>query len=195
MSFQNLSVNASSGASIPIIDHSQSATGSVGVGMYPSLMGSFSCPAPILMIVSSFGGASSSLKSMSFCTTHMEDPWILSTPSTLSEPIVTDALLPATMVAYHANLEYVVEPSPSSSRTEEEDPYVLPTLAVQSSHAYDYLDSVFPSDKAIIEAMSGVDHHGKSSIIDLTFFPSLTAWSMRNLGSFLERELVVPWFR
>ena len=52
-SFKNPSVNASSGASIPIIDHSQSATGSVGVGMYPSLMGSFSCSTPILMIGSS----------------------------------------------------------------------------------------------------------------------------------------------
>ena len=43
-SFHNLSVNASSGASIPIIDHSQPATKSVDVGMYPSLMGTFSCP-------------------------------------------------------------------------------------------------------------------------------------------------------
>ena len=44
-SFQNMSVNASFRASILIIDHSQLKTGSVGVGMYPSLMGSFSCPA------------------------------------------------------------------------------------------------------------------------------------------------------
>ena len=77
MSFQNLSVNASSGASIPIIDHSQPATRSVGVGMYPSLMGTFSCPAIVLMIGSSSGGASSSLSSVSFHTTHMEGPWIL----------------------------------------------------------------------------------------------------------------------
>ena len=57
-SFKNLSVNASSGTSIPIIDHSQSATGSVGVGMYPYFMGTFSCPDPILMIRSSLSGAS-----------------------------------------------------------------------------------------------------------------------------------------
>ena len=65
MPFQNPCVNASSRASIPIIDHSQLATGSVGVGMYPSLMEIFSCPAPMLMIGSSFGGASSSLNSVS----------------------------------------------------------------------------------------------------------------------------------
>ena len=40
---------------------------------------------------------------------------------------------------------------------EEEDPYVLPTWALQFSHMHDCLDSVFPSDEAIIEAMSGVD--------------------------------------
>ena len=70
------------------------------MGMYPSLMGSFSCPAPILMIGSSFGEASTSMRSVYFRTSHMEDPWILHTPNTLSEPIVKDVSLPATMVAY-----------------------------------------------------------------------------------------------
>ena len=60
-SFHNLSVNASSRASILIIDHSQSTTGSVAVGMYPSVMGTFRHPAPVLMNGSSFRGASSSL--------------------------------------------------------------------------------------------------------------------------------------
>ena len=59
-SFHNLSVNASSGTSIPITDHSQPTTGSVGVGMYPYLMGTFSSPVSVLMIGSSFGGALSS---------------------------------------------------------------------------------------------------------------------------------------
>ena len=114
-SFKNLSVNASLGASVPIIDHSQSATGSVGVGMYPSLMGTFSCPAPALMIGSSFGGASSSLNSVSFRTTHMEDPWILPSPNPSNGPIEMDVPLPAAMIAYQSNLDCVVEPSPSSS--------------------------------------------------------------------------------
>ena len=127
------------------------------MGMYPSLMGSFSCRAPILMIGSSSGEASTSMRSVYFRTSHMEDPWILPTLSIPSEPIVTDVSFPTTMVAYQANLESVAEPSPSSSWTEEEDPYVLPAWAVQSSHAHDCLDSVFPSDEAIIEAMSGVE--------------------------------------
>ena len=82
MSFKNPSITAYSGASILIVEHSQPATGSVGVGMYPSLMGSFSCPTPILMIGSSFGEASKSVRLVSFRMTHMEDPWILPTPNT-----------------------------------------------------------------------------------------------------------------
>ena len=67
-SFKNMCVTASSGDSILIIDHSQLETGSVGVGMYPSLMGSFSWHAPILMIGSSSGEASKSMRSVSFRT-------------------------------------------------------------------------------------------------------------------------------
>ena len=61
------------------------------------------------------------------------------------------------MIAYQANLKNVAEPCSSSSWMEEEDPYVLPAWEVQSSHAHDFLDTIFPSDEAIIEAMSGVE--------------------------------------
>ena len=72
-------------------------------------------------------------------------------------PVETDIPFPATMVAYQENLDQVVESNPSSSRIEEEDPYVLSAWAVQSSHAHDCLDIVFPSDEVIIEAMSRVE--------------------------------------
>ena len=157
MSFHNPNINASLRTSILIIDHSQLATGSVGVDMYPSLMGTFSCPTPVLMIGSSFGGASSSLNLVSFRTTHIEDPWILPSSSPSNGPIETDVPFPAAMIAYQENLDCVAEPRPSSSRTEEEDPYVLPAWVVESSHAHDFLDSVFPSVEAIIEAMSRVE--------------------------------------
>ena len=99
-SFQNPCVNASSRDSISIIDHSQLATESVGMGMYPSLMGTFNCHAPILMIGSSFGGDSSSLNSMSFRTTHMEDPWILPSPSSLVGLIEMDVSFLTMIIAY-----------------------------------------------------------------------------------------------
>ena len=98
--------------------------------MYPSLMEIFGCLAPILMIGSSFGEASLSMRSVSFHTNHKEDPWILPTPNPSCEPIEMDVPLLATMIAYQANIGFVAEPSSSSSRTEEEDPYVLPTWAV-----------------------------------------------------------------
>ena len=102
----------------------------MGVGMYPSLMGSFSCPAPILMIGSSSDETSTSTTSVSFRTTHMEDPWILPTPSTSSEPVETSVSFPAAMISYQANLKNVAEPCSSSSQMEEEDPYVLLAWAV-----------------------------------------------------------------
>ena len=103
-SFHNPSVNASSAASILIIDHSQPTTRSVAVGMYPSIMGTFSFPVPVPMIGSSFCGASSSSNSVSFHTTHMEYPWIFPSLSTSSVPVETDMPLPATMAAYQADL-------------------------------------------------------------------------------------------
>ena len=93
-------------------------------------MGSFSCPAPILMVGSSFNEDLTSTRLVSFCTSHMEDPWILPTPSTLSEPVETSVSLPTAMIAYQANLKNVAGPCSSSSQMEEEDPYVLPTWAV-----------------------------------------------------------------
>ena len=72
----------------------------MGVGMYHSLMGTFSCPMHVLMIGSSICGASPSLSSVSFCISHMEDPWILPSPNTLSIPVETDMPLPTTMVVY-----------------------------------------------------------------------------------------------
>ena len=86
------------------------------------------------MIGSNFDEASISTISVSFHTNHMEYPWILPTSSTSSEPVETSVSLPAAMIAYQANLKSVAEPSPSSSWMEEEDPYVLPTWAVESSH-------------------------------------------------------------
>ena len=94
--------------------------------MYLSLMGTFSCPAPVLMIGSSFVGASASLNSVSFCTTHMEDPWILPLPSASSMLVDADVSFPATIVAYHMNIDHV-----------------LPAWAIDSSHSHEFLDDVF----------------------------------------------------
>ena len=80
------------------------------------------------MIGSSVGRDLTSLNSISFLTSHMEDPWILPSPSTSSDnsiPVEIDVMFPATLVAYQDNLDNGVEPSPSSLWMEEEDPYVF----------------------------------------------------------------------
>ena len=116
-SFDNSSSKASAGASISVIDHSQSATENIRVGMYPSLMGNFSFVAPILMTGSNLAKDSMSLSLVPFLTLHIEDPWTLlslSTSGEVSIPAEMDFPLPTTMVAYQANLDSVVESSPSS---------------------------------------------------------------------------------
>ena len=65
----------------------------------------------------------------------------------------------------------------------------------QYTHAHDCLDSVFPLDKEIIEAMSGVEppweelHHRSYFLLKLD---CLEREDFREVLS--ERELVVPWF-
>ena len=117
ISFDNSSWKASSGTSIPVIDHSQPKTENIGVVLYPSLMGTFSCATPILMIISSLGKDSTSLSSIPFCTSQTEDRCTIPSLSILREvyiPIEMDMLFPTTMVAYQANLDSVDESSPSS---------------------------------------------------------------------------------
>ena len=143
------------------------------MGMYPSLMGTFSFLAPVLMIGSSLGGASSSSNSLSFHTTHMEDPWILPSSSASSVPVKTDVSLPTTMVACQVNLDHVVDPSPSSLQMDEEDPYVLPAWVVESSHSHNFLDDVFPSDESFLRPCLGLNNLGKSCTIDHISFLSL----------------------
>ena len=83
--FDNSGAEASLGATIPIIDHSQPVIENIGVGMYPSLMGTFNCHAVILMIGSSLGRFLSLLSSVPFHTFHLGDPWTLPSLSASSE--------------------------------------------------------------------------------------------------------------
>ena len=103
-----------------------------------------------------------------------------------------DMPLPATMVAYQANIECVAKSSPSSSRTEEEDPYVPPGWAVQSSHAHDYLDSFFPSDEVIIEAMSGVEPPCEEIHHRSYFFPELDRFECEDFRAVLSERVGIP---
>ena len=132
------------------------------------------------------------MNSVSFRATYMEDPWILPSPSSLVGPIETDVPFPATMIAYQANLDQVAKPSPSSSRTEEEDPYVLPTWAVESSYAHDFLDDVFPSDEAIIESMLGVEPPWEDLHHRSYFLPKLNHMEHEEYREILSEKIGSP---
>ena len=103
-----------------------------------------------------------------------------------------DVSLPAPMVAYQANIESVAEPSPSSSLMEEEDPYVLPAWAVESSHTHDFLDDVFPLDEAIIEAMSGVEPPWEELHHRFYFLPKLDRLEREDFREVLSERIGSP---
>ena len=96
------------------------------------------------------------------------------------------------MIAYQANLDCVVEPSPFSSQTEEKDLYVLPAWAVESSHAHDFLDSVFPLDEAIIEAMLGVEPPWEELHHRYYFLPKLNHLEHEEFRAFLSDKVGSP---
>ena len=63
---------------------------------------------------------------------YLEDPWTLPSSSTSDEdPIPTkmEMSLSTMDISYQFVLDHVVDPSPSSSRTQEEDLFALPPWA------------------------------------------------------------------
>ena len=69
---------------------------------------------------------------------------------------------------------------------------MLPAWEVESSHIHDYVDSIFPSDEAIIEAMSGVEppweelHHRSS------FLPKLDRLECEDFREILSERIGSP---
>ena len=133
-------------STIPLVDQVKPDAESVGAGMYASLMGTFDIPALI-----NYLGSTSVAKSIA-TVVDRTDPWVL--PSH-HEPKVT---LQAVEVSYQAIIHIVVDPIlvPLTVSQELEEAY-LPAWAENYFHSRDYLDMVFPSDEAILEAMCGQD--------------------------------------
>jgi hypothetical protein len=63
--------------------------------------------------------------------------------------------LSAVEIAYQAIQEATADPDPPSSQMKEVDPVLEPIWAINSSSSHDFLDNTFPSDEAILEAMTG----------------------------------------
>ena len=90
------------------------------------------------------------------------------------------------------NIDCVAEPSPSSSQMKEEDLYVLPAWAVESSHARDWLDDFFPSDEAIIDAMSRVEPPWEELHHRSYFLPKLDRMECDEFREILSKKIGIP---
>jgi hypothetical protein len=146
-------------STVPMIDNPQAGVINVGVGLCPSLMGTFDYPPPHgdVKFISTHHKAEIFHVS-SFCTTYFQDPWILPSPSaTMDETGHTGMSMPlsATEVAY--SLVQQASATPDPTLAQELDPPLEPVWVQDSLANTDSLDLVLPSDEAVIEAMTSLD--------------------------------------
>ena len=71
---------------------------------------------------------------------------------------------------------------------------MLLAWAVQSSHAHDYLDMVFPSDEVIIEAMSGVEPPWEELHNISHFLLELDRLEREDFRDVINERMGSPWF-
>jgi hypothetical protein len=146
-------------STVPLVDNPQAGVVNIGVGLCPSLMGTFDFPPPQgdVKFISTHHKADIFHVS-SFRTTYFTDPWILPSPSDTMEATGHAGMsspLSAAEVAYSTVQQTSATPDPIPAP--ELDPLFEPIWAQNSLVDTDSLDLVLPSDKAIIQAMTGPD--------------------------------------
>jgi hypothetical protein len=146
-------------STVPMIDNPQAGVVNVGVGLCPSLMGTFDYPHPHgdVKFISTHHKAEIFHVS-SFCMTYFQDPWILPSPSAMMDETWHSSMsmpLSAAEVAYSLVQQASANPDPTP--TQELDPLLEPIWAQGSLTNIDSLDLVFPSNEAVIEAMTSPD--------------------------------------
>jgi hypothetical protein len=142
-----------------MIDNPQASVVNVGVGLCPSLMGTFDYPPPHgdFKFISTHHKAEIFHVS-SFRTTYFQDLWILPSPSAMMDEIGHAGMsipLSATEVAYSLVQQASATPDPIPAQ--ELDPPLEPIWAQGSLANIDSLDLVLPSDEAVIEALTSPD--------------------------------------
>ena len=158
LSFDNYSSSTSSIPTILTIDSSQQTTDNVGIGMYPSLMGTFNISKPILAINSAPSGVSSPFSPVSFHTMYLDELWTFPSLSNLDEETIlaiVEMSLSAAHAAYQVVLDLTMDIDPFHPWTEEEDLFALLGWVVESSCSHDWLNDTFHLDEAILGAMTG----------------------------------------
>jgi hypothetical protein len=146
-------------STISMIDNPQPCVVNVGVGLCPSLMGTFDFPPPHddIKFVSNHHKVEI-FQVSSFHMTYFKNPWILPSPSaTMDETGHSGMSMPlsTTDVAYSLVQQASYNPDPTPAH--ELDPLLEPIWAQGSLADVDSLDLVLPSDEAVIEAMTSPD--------------------------------------
>jgi hypothetical protein len=163
-------------SAVLMIDNPQPGVINVGVGLFPPLMGTFDYPPPqgdVKFV--SYHHKVEIFQVALFCMTYFNDPWIIPSPSTTMEGTGHHGMsmpLFAAEVAYSLVQQASADTDPTP--IEELDPIPEPIWAQCSLADIDLLDLVFPSDEAIIEAITSLDkpwddlHHISYFLLELS---------------------------
>jgi hypothetical protein len=146
-------------STVPMIDNPQADVVNIGVGLCPSLMGTFNYPPPHgdVKFISTHHKAEIFHVS-SFRMTYFQDLWILPSPSAMMDETGHDGMfmpLSSAEVAYSLVQQTSATPDPTPAQVL--DPPPEPIWAQGSLATTDLLDLVLPSDEAVIEAMTSPD--------------------------------------
>jgi hypothetical protein len=141
---------------VPMIDNPQAGVVNVGVGLCPSLMGTFYYPPPHDDVNFIYTHHKADIFQVSsFHMTYFVDPWILPSPSDMMDETGHSGMsmpLSATEVAYSLVQQASTNPDPTLAQ--ELDPLLEAIWAQGSLATTNSLDLVLPSDEAVIEAMT-----------------------------------------
>jgi hypothetical protein len=146
-------------STISMIDNPQPGFINVGVGLCPSLMGTFYYPPPHddIKFISNHHKVEI-FQVSSFHTTYFEDPWILPSPSATMDktwhPIIS---MPLSVIEVAYSLVQQASAHTDLTPAQELDPLLEPIWAQGSLANIDSLDLVLPYDEVVIEAMTSLD--------------------------------------
>jgi hypothetical protein len=144
---------------VPMIDNPQPGVVNVGIGLCPSLMGTFDYPPPHddVKFISNHHKVEIFQVPL-FRTTYFVDPWILPSPlATMDETGHSGMSMPLSTIEVAYSLVQQDSANPDPTSTQELNPLLAPIWAQGSLANVDLLDLVLPSDKAVIKAMTSLD--------------------------------------
>jgi hypothetical protein len=143
-------------SAFPMIDNPQLGIVNIGVGLCPSLMGTFNYlpPQGDIKFISDHNKVDI-FQVLSFHTSYFIDPWILPSPSATMNRIGHLGMsIPLSTAKVVYSLVQQASANTDPTLAKELDPLLEPIWAQGSLTDTDSLDLVLPYDKAVIEAMT-----------------------------------------